>query len=160
MIDHLNTYATARPTTRHTSARHPLLPAQINIQTAGQGSQGAEVQAAFLRDPEAAQRALRLAVKLAQAGPSDAPAPAQGMSRGSPSGQGLRQRLQRLDLLLAQQLLTGDEVARVRLAVLQAEEDLTLKLVGASELLRDGLISQLDFAQLKAGWLARATDGL
>jgi hypothetical protein len=52
--------------------------AQINIQTAGQGAIGAEVQAAFLRDPEQAQRAIKLAVQLHQGGPSRAPPQVKG----------------------------------------------------------------------------------
>lgn len=151
-------------------AIHP----QLEVQTAGSGGEWeagqrghmrdrAAVQAAFLADPERARDAIRLAIKLhhrAAAGAATAPMQAAPMARsaapngGAAAGGSLAERLARMQVLVARGILTAEEAAGVRAAVLSAPEDPTARLAEAADLAAAGAIAAEELAAVKARWLA------
>jgi hypothetical protein len=117
----------------------------INIQTSGAGVEDAEVFATFLADPQLAQDAIQLALKLSR--PLGAPGE-QGMARKAPSDT-LSDRLGRLELLVRHGLLTQNEAEAVEGAAMQSKEDPLLRLVEGLELWRAGGVTLQQLYRLK-----------
>lgn len=134
---------------------------QVSVETAGGTGPLPEITATFLKHPEQAREALRLAVKLHQARAVEAPAQAPGMQRGGgrtpgSSGGVLAGRLQRLEAAVAAGALAREEAAAGRAGILAAELDITPLLLEAAALQEQGLITPTEFRAMKAKWLAQA----
>jgi hypothetical protein len=103
------------------------------------------------------REAIRLAVKLRHSGETTAPVQHAGMQRAGGRGQQggeLAGRLQRLQLAVAKGILSEGELLSARAGLLSNEHDVTPLLLEAAGLLDQGLITQQDFATMKARWLA------
>lgn len=119
----------------------------------------------FLAQPEVAREAIQLAVKLSregrltqrQAGASGggaggaaqlkAPA-AQSMPAAAAGGSTLRARLAALESLAARGVLSPEQSAAVRVGVMSADTDPTVRLLEAAALADEGLISAAELGAL------------
>lgn len=119
----------------------------IDVQTAGaSGPTGAEISAAFLKDPEEVRNVIRLAAKLKRDGRTSAPSSsAMAMTRTT----GLADRLQTLTELYKSGALTESEAKSLKLAILAAEKDEASRLAELKNLLDRGLVTHGEFSELK-----------
>lgn len=131
---------------------------QVNVQTAGQGTVGAEVAAAWLQDPKQARDVIQLAVRLYREAALGAPAQQGGMTRDAAgAAQPRRQqqqgellgRIQALEALVARGVLAPAEASAMRVAVLTAERDSLHRLVEAADLLDRQLITVDEMTHIK-----------
>lgn len=130
---------------------------QLRIETAGQGTEGPEIAAAFLKFPDQARDCVQLAVKLHQGATTSGPK-TQLMMRGA--GTLLETRIEQLNQLVDLGVMSVQKAGEVRVAVLAADFDVTARLVEADGLVKKGLMTPKELDALRDRLLSRVMSSL
>lgn len=136
---------------------------QLKIETAGQGTIGSEVSAAFLKNPEQARDCVQLAVKLRQglapaaAGALTVGPPAEVMNRSAKPR--LEGRLQQLSKLVELGIIPAQQASDIKVAVLVADLDITELLLEAVVMAKRELMTANEVTSLRDKLVLKITKG-